>query len=57
MTRKAYHTLILPDGTEHQQVIVDFDDDGQLVSFHPLTKEEPFVEWVGGTLDLRFFNV
>ena len=51
--QKAYHTLILPDGTTHHLVVVCFDQNGRFLSFHPLQKEEPFVEWVGGTLDLR----
>lgn len=51
--QKAYHRLVLPDGTVHQQVVVCFDADGRFLSFHPLVGEEPFVEWVGGTLDLQ----
>lgn len=56
MKHRAYHTLILPDGRERSLMVVDFDDDGQVAGYHPLTTEEPFVEWVGGTLDLRIFH-
>ena len=56
MKHRAYHTLILPDGRERSLMVVDFDDAGQVAGFHPLTREEPFVEWVGGTLDLRYFH-
>ncbi len=53
MTSRAYHRLILPDGTVHEMVVVRFDAVGRFLDFHPLTAEEPFVEWRGGTLDLR----
>ena len=53
MYARAYHHLILPDGTTHSLVVVRFDDDGKVLDFHPLQGEEPFVEWEGGTLDLR----
>ncbi|MCR5779591.1 MAG: hypothetical protein K6G70_03500 [Bacteroidaceae bacterium] len=50
--KRGYHTLVMPDGTCHHLVVVEFSDDGRFLSFHPLVGEEPFVEWVGGTLDL-----
>lgn len=53
MFARAYHHLILPDGTAHSLVVVRFDDHGHYVDFHHLLGEEPFVEWEGGTLDLR----
>ena len=53
MYARAYHHLILPDGTIHSLVVVHFDDYGNFLNFHPLQGEEPFVEWEGGTLDLR----
>lgn len=52
--KRAYHKLILPDGTVHTMVVCHVDDaTGQLLDFHPLCGEEPFVEWVGGTLNLK----
>lgn len=52
MTRRAYNRVILPDGTVlHQQVVV-MDEQGKLIHHHDLTVEEPFTEWIGGTLDL-----
>ncbi|MBR0273202.1 MAG: hypothetical protein IJQ59_03805 [Bacteroidaceae bacterium] len=53
MTSRAYHRLYLPDGTVHEMVVVRFDAEGHFIDFHPLQGEEPFVEWHGGTLDLR----
>lgn len=53
MPLRAYHHLILPDGTTESLSVVHFDDEGRYLSHHPLKGEEPFVEWVGGTLDLR----
>jgi hypothetical protein len=53
MPLRAYHRLILPDGTTESLSVVRFDDEGCYLSHHPLSGEEPFVEWVGGTLDLR----
>ena len=54
---KAYHRLILPDGTIHHLVVVEFDHAGHLKSFHPLLQEEPFVKWIGGTLDLTDYKM
>ena len=45
--QRAYHTVILPDGTTLQRCVVQFDADGHPVSWHPLCGEEPFVEWAG----------
>ncbi|MCR5181068.1 MAG: hypothetical protein K6C30_07620 [Bacteroidaceae bacterium] len=50
---RAYHRVIFPDGTEERMVVVRFDDDGRYLDHHSLRGEEPFVEWWGGTLDLR----
>ena len=48
--RRAYHKLILPDGTCHKMVVCHIDDHtGRLLDFHTMRGEEPFVEWVGGT--------
>ena len=54
MPLRAYHRLILPDGTTQSLSVVRFDDAGRYLSHHPLSGEEPFVEWIGGTLDLRY---
>lgn len=50
--KRGYHHLILPDGHREDMVVVVTDEEGQYVSHHPLRGEEPFVEWVGGTLNL-----
>ncbi len=53
MTKRGYHHVITPDGQTLTQCIVVFDQQGNPVQWYPFTHEEPFVEWVGGTLDLR----
>jgi len=53
MVARAYHKLILPDGEIQKMAVVSFDDNGNYAGHHFLRGEEPFVEWVGGTLDLR----
>lgn len=52
MTRKAYHRLLFPDGSVLPMQVVEWDAAGHLVGYHTLRAEEPFVEWVGGTLSL-----
>ena len=47
--QKAFHDLRLSDGTlVAGPVSVTFDADDHPVSWHLLTAEEPFTEWVGG---------
>lgn len=53
MFARAYHTIILPDASVMKMAVACFDNAGCFVDCHPLESEEPFVEWVGGTLDLR----
>ena len=49
--KRAYHDMILPDGTlQKGPLVVETDDrDGSFLSWHPLLEEEPCTEWVGGT--------
>ncbi len=56
----GYHRLILPDGHQVEMAVVELDEYGHYVSHHQFQRnddgsfiEEPFVEWRGGTLDLR----
>ena len=53
MYARAYNRVFLPDGTLQMLVVVCFDGGGRYLSHHPLLAEEPFVEWVGGSFDLR----
>ncbi|MCR5849775.1 MAG: hypothetical protein K6G92_03570 [Bacteroidaceae bacterium] len=47
--KRAYHDILLPDGTRHRgPVVVETDDEDRLLSWHLLDGEEPFTEWVGG---------
>lgn len=50
--KRAYHRLLLPDGTVHRLVVCTFSDDGELIEWHPLLGEEPGVEWIGGEIKL-----
>lgn len=58
--KRAYHDILLPDGTLQQgPIVVETDTEGRFLSWHPLNEEvsgkwctnteEPFTEWVGGT--------
>lgn len=51
--RRAFHKIVLPSGEEVLMAVGTFDADGKLLSWEPLTHEEPFVEWVGGVFDAR----
>ena len=51
--KRAYHQIILSDGTVIPMAVAHFDSHGQFTGCHPLQGEEPFVEWVGGTLNLK----
>jgi len=51
--KKGYHHLKLSDGTLVPMVVVEFDEQGDPVSWHQLSGEEPAVEWVGGTYSMR----
>ncbi len=53
MKKRAYHHVIAPDGQTLSQCIVEFDPQGRAVRWYTFAHEEPFVEWIGGTLDLR----
>ncbi len=48
-TKRAYNHVITPSGLTIGPAVVDFDDSGRPVAWHPLQGEESFVEWVGGT--------
>lgn len=48
MKRRAYHFLTLPDGRRiNGPVVVCFDDDEKMLSWHLLDAEEPSTEWIG----------
>ena len=48
--KRAYHDILLPDGTLQQgPVVVETDEWGHFLSWHFLEGEEPFTEWHGGT--------
>lgn len=47
--KRGYHRFQAADGRVYQHVVVEFDSQGRMLSWHELQGEEPFVEWVGGT--------
>ena len=52
--KRAYHDILLPDGTlQHGPVVVETGEEGSFLSWHPLEGEEPFTEWHGGTYSVR----
>ncbi len=53
MIRKAYNRLVTSDGRIVVGAVVVFDEAGAVLSWHKLNGEKPFVEWQGGTYDLR----
>ena len=47
--KRAYHDILLPDGTlQHGPVVVETDSDGRLLSWHLLEKEAPPAPEVSG---------
>ena len=43
--KRAYHDILFKDGTLHRgPVIVETDNEGHFLSWHPLTEEEPFTD-------------
>lgn len=52
MPKYGYHHVVFPDGHREDMVVVEFDDSGRYLTHHPLRAEEPFVQWLGGTLTL-----
>ena len=47
------HHLFLPNGQQVDMAVVEVDEEGRYVTHHSLCGEEPFVEWVGGTLRVK----
>ena len=57
MSRKiGVHHLVLPDGTSLGKSVVELDSSGQVTRWHPLDREEPRTEWLGGTMFLSKGN-
>ena len=47
----AHHVVV--DGQDQGQCVVACHCSGLVTDIHPLTHEEPFTEWVGGTLTVK----
>ena len=52
----AVHHLVLPDGSSLGKSVVELNSSGQVTHWHPLDREEPQTEWVGGTIFLSQGN-
>lgn len=52
--KRAYHDIILPDGTlQKGPIVVETDEAGHLLSWHLLEEEEAQTEWIGGTYKIN----
>lgn len=47
--KRGFHRLQMADGRIFHQVVIEFDKQANMLAWHELQGEEPFVEWVGGT--------
>ena len=57
-SKRAYHDILLPDGTLHQgPIVVETDREGHVVGWHEMQGEEPFTEWIGGTFSTSDCNL
>lgn len=52
MDRKAYNRVTY-NGKEYRQAIVERDDEGNIINVYEFTEEEPFTEWIGGTIEIQ----
>ncbi len=54
MKKCGYHRLVLFSGEiVLGPLVVTLDNESHLLEWHLLHGEEPMVEWVGGTFDMR----
>ncbi|MBM6673301.1 hypothetical protein [Marseilla massiliensis] len=42
---------VIMDGVQYLQCIVTIKDD-EIIDFRTFTEEQPFTEWVGGTIEI-----
>jgi len=49
LRRMAAHHVVV-DGQDMGRCVVVCRPDGTVLDFHPLTREEPFTEWLVGTI-------
>ncbi|MCF0202113.1 MAG: hypothetical protein HUK08_01995 [Bacteroidaceae bacterium] len=50
--KRAYNTIIY-NGITYRQAIAEYTADGKLLQVYEFNEEEPFVEWIGGTLEVN----
>lgn len=55
MDRKAYNRVIY-NGKTYRQAIVERNDNGEIHRVYEFTAEEPFTEWIGGTIEIKNKN-
>ncbi len=53
MRKIAAHRIVLPDGQILSLSVVELNDEGCVVSHHPLEAEEAAVEFYPGEIDLQ----
>lgn len=57
-SKRAYHDILLPDGTLQQgPIVVETDGRGRVLGWHEMQGEEPFTEWIGGTFSMSDCNL
>lgn len=54
MIRRGFHRLRTPEGRVVEgPLVVELQEDGTLLSYHPLVREEEATEWIGGTFQIQ----
>lgn len=51
MIHKYGVNRVIMDGVQYLQCIVTIKDD-EIIDFRTFTEEQPFTEWVGGTIEI-----
>ncbi|MCQ2243172.1 MAG: hypothetical protein MJZ32_02820 [Bacteroidaceae bacterium] len=52
MKKQAYNRVVY-NGREYRQAIVERDDEGNVLRVYEFTEEQPFTEWIGGSVELK----
>lgn len=53
MKKQAYNRVVY-NGREYRQAIVERDDEGNVLRVYEFTEEQPFTEWIGGSVELKY---
>lgn len=52
LRRCGAHVVLLPDGTQLQQAVVEIEED-RVVNYYEFRDELPMTEWLGGEISVR----